>query len=164
MLHRQSLQSETRDRGPLLEQLRQLSASRYTLGVILWETPAGKIEVKEHEQYLEAIEGPMDALLEKVDEYYEMDEVYGFGDIKDSFHKVKRQFEDIFLWYLEKANTVEYSLTIIEEIENKLTQAEQSVIKYLGDTNDNGIKEAVQACYPPLNAYKAYIQAFVSKN
>jgi hypothetical protein len=160
MLHRQSLQSETRDRGPLLEQLRQLSVP---MGGISWETPAGKKDVKKHQQYLNAIKGPMDALLEKVDEYYAMDKVYDFGDIKDSFHDVYKNFEKNFYWYTEKANTVEHALTIIAEIENKLRQAEESVMKYLGGANDNGIKEAVQACYPPLNAYKAYIQAFVSK-
>jgi hypothetical protein len=165
MLHRQSLQIETYDRGPLLEELRRLSLPRYTLGV-LRETPADKPDVKQHQEYLQAIKDPMDALLEKVDEYYNMDEVKGFVDIKNSFHEANEKNENNLWWYTDKEKNVEYELKIIEEILNTLEEANEAVTEYQSlwrHTNDNDIKTAVQACYPPLHAYKAYLQKFVHK-
>ncbi len=61
MLHRQGLQIETYDRGPLLEELRRLSAPSAPMGVYSWVTPAGKKDVKQHQDYLNAIKGHMDA-------------------------------------------------------------------------------------------------------
>ncbi len=162
MLHRQSLQIETYDRGPLLEELRRLSAP---MGVFSWETPAGKRDVKQHKDYLNAIKDRMDALLEKVDEYYNMDNVHFFGDIKKSFHDVNETFKRNFYWYIEKENTVENKLKVFDEILNMLMEARQSVSDYLRGnwklTNDNGIREKVDACLFHLREYIVYIQGFV---
>jgi hypothetical protein len=164
MLHRRGLQAETRERGPLLEELRRLGASSAPMGVYSWETPAGKRDVKQHQDYLNAIKGSMDALLEKVDAYYEMDDVHFFGDIKKSFHGINKKIEKNFYWYSEKEKTVENALVEFETILDMIIEARRSVDEYLiiwGHTNDNGIRGQVNTCLIEIRKYIIYIQGFV---
>ena len=166
MLHRQSLQPETRDRGPLLEELRRLGAPSAPMGVFSWETPAGKKDVKQHQDYLNAIKGSMDALLEKVNAYQNKDEVFFFWDIKNSFHEINKKIERNFYWYAEKEKTVENALIEFKDILNMILEARQSVKEYFDDlrwtrTDDLNIYEAVNSCLLHLHAYYRYIHGFV---
>ena len=157
-MHRQSLQSETRDRGPLLEELRRLSAPSAPMGVYSWVTPVGKRDVKQHQDYLNAIKGSMDALLEKVDAYCNMDEVVLFVGIKQSFHDINKKFEKNFYWYIEKEKTVENALIEFQGILNMIIEARRSVEAYFDDwwwtrTDNYNIYKAVDPCLLHLRAY-----------
>jgi hypothetical protein len=166
MLHGQGVQPETRDRGPLLEELRRLGASSAPMGVYSWDIPLGKKDVKQHQDYLNAIKGSMDALLEKVYAYYNMDEVVFFWDVKESFDNIKKKFEKNFHWYIEKEKTVENALIEFQGILNMTIEARRSVEAYFDDwlwtrTDDYNIYEAVNPCLLHLDAYTKYIHRFV---
>jgi hypothetical protein len=157
-------QPETRDRGLLLEQLRQLNAPRYTVGMIGFFTPAGKKDVKTHKQYLANIKGPIDALSSKIIIRYNREGKFYFGKIKELFDYLKEMFDDNFQWYAGNT-TIEDALTKFSSIKNMLTQVSFRVKNYLKTIcnfeGENDVSTAAEACYAPLDAYIAYIQGFV---
>lgn len=168
MLHRQGLQIETYDRGPLLEELRQLGAPSAPMSVFSFMTPASKRDVEKHAEYLNAIKGRMNDLFSIVKTKYQIEGYTKFHHIKNLFDVIQEDFNDISNWYTQKAKTVEDAQRTFQQIKNMLTVANAKIPPYLAfyykyreETND--ISTKVEACYAPLDAYIAYLKGFIPK-
>ncbi len=165
MLHRQSLQTETRDRGLLLEELRQLGVKMSFSSLF---TPASKKDVEKHAEYLRAIKGCMNDLFSIVEIKYDKEGYSKFYYIKKLFDSIQEEFYDISNWYTEKEKTVEDAQRTFQQIENMLTIANSKIQPYLQfyynyKEETNVISTKVEACYAPLDAYIAYLTGFIPK-
>ncbi len=158
------LSDEIRDRGLLLEQLRQLNAPRYTLGGFF--TPAGKKDVKTHQQYLANIKGPMDDLSSIIDSVYQGKQKIFLQNMKETFDRLQQMFKDNFQWYTGNT-TIEDALTTFGSIKNLLTQvngkAKEHMKNFFQFEGENEVSTAAEACYAPLDAYIAYMKGLISK-
>ncbi len=155
-------QPETRDRGLLLEQLRQLSAPRYTLGGFGIFTPAWKKDTSQHIQYIADIKGPLEVLFDLVESVYKVVGFTFFGSLKEFFDDIKKDFGNALQWYSEKGKTVEHGLLTFQGIYNRLTQAFSRITHALVHKNvKTELHSAITDCYAPLKTYIAYIRVFI---
>jgi hypothetical protein len=157
-------QPETRDRGLLLEQLRQLSAPRYTLGGLGNFTPAWKKDVNQHRQYIADIKGPLEVLFGRVESAYHLVGFTLFGSLKEFFDDIKKDFGNALQWY-SKGKTVEDALKIFQGIYNRLTQAFSRITEhaFVHENVKTELHSAITNCYAPLKTYIAYIGGFIPK-
>ena len=158
------LSPETRDRGQLLEQLRQLNAPRYSLGGFgIFGPPAWKRDVNKHAQCIADIARPMKVLFDLVKEADRL--IRGLADLKAFFDESKRDFNNALEWYSEKGKTVEDGWMTFQVIHNRLTQAFSKITKHsnLNENDKEQLHSAITDCYPPLEAYIAYIRGFIPR-
>ena len=166
MLHPRNLQPETRDRGLLLEQLRQLNAPRYNLGGFgIFGPPAWKRDVNKHAQYIADIARPMKVLFDLVEDASRVVKHVSFANLKEFFDESKRDFNNALEWYSEKGKTVEDGWMTFQVIHNRLTQAFSKITKHskLNENDKTQLHSAITDCYAPLEIYIAYIQGFIPK-
>ena len=160
MLHPRNFQPDTRERGLLLEELRQLNVVEYTLGAFL-NTPAGKKDVSKHDEYIQAITDTVNALVRIVDK--------GRGNTSKSYLRVSEVVNAIQVevltswdWYAPKHKiSVKDAWTKFQSILERLKLLDTPILDSLQEkTRENPATKALEACKPPLEAYIAYLHTF----
>ena len=155
---------QTNSTGLLLEKLRQLNVG-YTLGLPLFgNTAAGKKDVSEHNKYIKNITDTINAFVGIVDK--------GRGTTSKAYLKVSEVVNAIQVevltswdWFAPKHKiSVKDALAKFQSILKRLDLLENPILESLSEkTRDNPATKALEACKPPLQAYIAYLETFVSK-